>query len=48
MSPRLDAKPLNRNDRSVRIRDRLVCALKADLVGPMDPHEVIDTRPSRW
>ncbi len=32
----------------VQVRDALVAALKADLVGPMAPEEVLENRPSRW
>lgn len=33
---------------SVEIRERLATVLADDLVGPMDPHEVLNTVPSRW
>ncbi len=32
----------------VAIRDALVAALEADMVGPMASDEVLETRPSRW
>lgn len=32
----------------LEVRDRLVSALEADLVGPMRPDELIDSRPTHW
>lgn len=32
----------------VEVREALISALQADLVGPMAPDEVLETRPSRW